>query len=136
MLDKLRGMFNKGEEARRMALKPDEKDEVRTIKNPNLETWMKETGEEGEMHGTTQEFIAADFHEKPTSKLEIIQGGKTEEEVMVEPVVEKADQRQVELDQMVAQAQAQLHAAKEELKRAQAEKAAYEGAKEKVREAA
>lgn len=129
MLDKIRGMFNKGEEARRMAQVPDEKDAPRT-KNPDLDTWLKESGEEGVLDGETQEFTAANL--KP--KLELVQGGKSE--VQAEPKAERVDERQRELLENLNRAQTRFEAAQAELDLAQSELDKYQNAKESVEKAA
>lgn len=141
MFNKLRGMF--GEEKRRTDMKPDEPEKPRNLKNPNLDGWMEEAGEDGEMHGDTQEFMVGDLPEKSTPKLEVISGGKEDlvgaEEVSVvasEEVTDKVDLRQVELEEKVRTAQTNFESAQRELALAQAELASYESAKDKVRMAA
>lgn len=143
MFNKLRGMF--GEQSRRAAMKPDEPEKPRNLKNPNLDRWMEEAGKDGETNGVSHEFLAGDLHEKPTSKFEVISGGKAQEElvgaeevsvVASEEVTDKVDLRQVELEEKVRMAQAKFESAQQELAVAQAELTSYESAKDKVRMAA
>lgn len=136
MFNKFRGMF--GEEKRRMDLKPDELNQPRDLKNTNLESWMKESDSDGEMHGEVQEFLVGDLHEKHTSKLEVIQGGKSSEVSThtAEPEVEKLDTKKIELEEKVAQAQAKFELAKAKLERAQAEMDDYKNARQRVEVAA
>ena len=130
MFNKLRGMFGEGKG--REDMKPDEPNQARTIKNPDLDTWIKESGEADEASGIVQEFVAGDVQSRP--HLELIKGGKSE--MATEPVVEKPDYRQRELEQNLSLAQAHLQEATAQLERATLELAAYKKAKDDVAKAA
>ncbi|EKD42941.1 MAG: hypothetical protein ACD_72C00528G0003 [uncultured bacterium] len=121
--------FGNKESQRLAAQQPDEPTQLRTIKNPSLETWMQEAkivGQDGEIGNHTTEYSVRELQEMTLEKpahphLELVSD--------TIPVVESIDQKEVELEKRVAMAQA-------ELENAQAELAAYQEAKNKIDKAA
>lgn len=99
MLEKFWKHVNKGEEARRSALKPDEVEKER-IKNPNLGEWMGEAkmvGLDGEVSEEAHEFTAGEFHAKEDAK-----------EKLNHPHLELLKKTEVEKDEIVTKIEAPL----------------------------
>lgn len=128
MLEKLWGRFNKLEEAKRMALKPDEPDQPRNMANSGLEKWMqsaKEDGLEGETSQEAVEFSVADLPEvKPHPYLELVVDNTKPVEVI--------DQKEKDLETRLASAKAKVETAKAEFRAAQQELLDYQAAKGQV----